>query len=598
MARLVQATVIMLFCILSLLAWHDGTRGAQAAEACPAAPGAYSTFAAAVQALNKQATTPSGPAKPGWVSGTVWAALNGKQQQEVLQELIKELNGERVKIATSRAAKEAQDKLNELNRKILVRDRLERDAIIQSERDYDRSAGGKAVPYTRNPKSLSEIIDEETAKAKAAKPGVAAKLGAKYKDALKNAVLNDPKSFAEAAGALAGGDYATVMDKAADWGAQGFSVVVADALEEMGYSDSKAVWEAAVKRSGTAANVMRALARGDHETAWSTLKDEYKKEVAAKGREVAKGVINWAVSSTGEVPSAFGMTPGDAYLKLVDAEIELIKWSDKYIREQSSLSDGECIRRYNAAYEQFNGNTEAAYDRFHECLTTSRLSSMFEFGNQARSIGLPEGQAQREFLEAQRKGLRNSSNPIEWIKARVEARQKELQSKMVPELSGLEQVMANVATIAGNAAENRFTELAAAKLNERQWDKLEEEIRAIEQALDKVMASIQSDLDRIRKNSDGTQEACRAYDSERAKARAALAEGLNLSVTSTRLFDRLNAVDVSACVAGKAPPVADNASKIKAAAARIAAAKGPLTSDLDAVCAAAEEISRGLGHSG
>ena len=180
MARLVQATVIMLFCILSLLAWHDGTRGAQAAEACPAAPGAYSTFAAAVQALNKQATTPSGPAKPGWVSGTVWAALNGKQQQEVLQELIKELNGERVKIATSRAAKEAQDKLNELNRKILVRDRLERDAIIQSERDYDRSAGGKAVPYTRNPRSLSEISDEETAKAMADKPGDAAELGVKY----------------------------------------------------------------------------------------------------------------------------------------------------------------------------------------------------------------------------------------------------------------------------------------------------------------------------------------------------------------------------------------------------------------------------------
>lgn len=588
MARLAFSTLAILFGLAAALIWQGGSAPAEAADACPAAPQSMSTFSAAVSALNKKAVTPSGPAKPNWISGSVWAALNGKQQQEVAQELIKELNGKRVEIATSRAGKEAAKRLEELNRRIMVRDRLERDDIIRGQRDYDRSPGGRAVPYSRDPKPLSQIIDEETAKVE---PGVGAKLGAKYKAAMLNAVINDPKSFSEAAGALSAGDYATVMDKAADWGAAGFSVVVGDVLEEMGYADSKLVWEAAVKRSGSAANVMRALARGDHNAAWDEIKKQWKEEVKTKGKEIGKNVINWAVSSTGEVPTAFGMTPGDAYLKLVEAEIALIQWGDNYIRMKSSLSDGECIRRYNAAYEQFGGNTDVAYDKFHECLATSRLSSMFEFGNQARSIGINEGAAQREYLEAQRRGLRNSSTPIEWIKAKVAAKQKQLQAKMVPELTRMEKVMANVATAAGKAADNRFTELAVAKMNERQWDELEKKIRAIQEALDKVLASVDDDLARIRKNSDATQEACQAYNAQRDIARSALAEGTNLSVTSSRLFDRLNEIDPSVCAAAATPPPGgENRARIKALSGEAAALEGTIAADLDKVCAAAEDI--------
>lgn len=120
-------------------------------------------------------------------------------------------------------------------------------------------------------------------------------------------------------------------------------------------------------------------------------------------------------------------------------------------------------------------------------------------------------------------------------------RLKRLQAHMLPQLTRAGKVMANVAAAAGKASQNRLTELAAAVLNERQWDRLEEAVRELEKLLDQTLIAIQSDLARIRRYSDGIGEACTKYERQKGIVRQALAEGGALSVTSSNLWDRLNA---------------------------------------------------------
>lgn len=557
-----------------------------AESSCPSAgPLSTSTFGAALSAIVAKVSG-SGPERPDYIPGSVWHALNGKQQDEVLNELSKELSGLRVGYRDDRKAAATQERLDNLRRRVGVLDRLERDPKMQERRIFD-TKDGKRVPYTRGPKPLSQILDEETAKVQ---PGLGAKYGKKYAEAIRTAIEKDPKRFAETLGKLAGGDYAGTLDHAAELGASAFGTIVSDALGEMGYADSKVVWDEAVKRAGTARTVFQALARGDHGTAWETIKDEYKKEVKDRSRAAAAGVINWVMDTGGGPPSAFGMTPGDAYLKLIDAEIALIEWSKDYLRRHSTISDGECIRQYNDAYARF-GNADAAYESIDVCMATSRYSAFFEFGNQARSIGLDETAAIKAFLEAARKGESNTRTPLEWIAARVEARQKEMQAQMLPELTRVEAVMANVAEVVAQMTDNRLNDLAAAKLNERQWDQIEKEVRDLEQRLEAVLAEIQTDLARIRTNSDAVQAACRDYDGQKSVARGLLEEASGLSAESYRIWDRLLAVDTSVCGPDPAAAAAtETAARRAEIRSRLAGLSGALDEAVRKTCAAPEAI--------
>lgn len=372
-----------------------------------------------------------------------------------------------------------------------------------------------------------------------------------------------------------------------EWGASGFATVVSDALGEMGYDSTKIVWGVAV--SETAKEVMQALARGDHDAAWDTLKERARDEVKSQGRAAAKNVINWVIDVSGDQPSMLGKTPGDLYLDLLDAEIAAIEWSKTYIREKSEISDGACIQIYEGSYASLG--QDGAYDKFHECLATSRYSIFFEFGNQARGIGLDETAAIKSFLEARRKRETTAWTPLAWIAERVAERQAEIEKALLPELSRAETVMANLAEAAGRAVDNRLTELAAAKLNAREWDQLEAKVRELERLLESTLASVKTDLDRIRKNSDGVAEACTSYDTQKQTALEALNQGRQVSVECSRLFDRLTALDTSVCRSEEPSPAQSAGAQVaRDAIAALASESGLLDAELLQVCRAVDNI--------
>jgi len=186
---------------------------------------------------------------------------------------------------------EAEQKVEDLQRRIFTRDRMERDAAVVRGRIYDRAVDGTILPSSRQGKSLGELIDEEMARDQ---PTLAAKYTDKYKAAILSAIEANPSAVGEFAGALSAGDYSAVADQAAEWGAQGFGTIVSDALEELGHVNSKIVWDSAVKHADAANRVVRALAAGRTDEAWAVIGDEWKAEVKQRSREALKAAVNFA----------------------------------------------------------------------------------------------------------------------------------------------------------------------------------------------------------------------------------------------------------------------------------------------------------------
>jgi hypothetical protein len=568
-------------CVVMSLAFLFCTTNAIATEGtCPTAPSGFASFASALNGLVDRLF---GLSSERTVSPL--AELDDEQEKDVLDKLAEELAGKRAELADGRQEEEAEERLQSLRQRILSRDRLEQDAHLARRRGQD-AMGQVASPRLRDPKPLSEILEEETEKDN---PSLGQKYAKAYGEAIRRAIESDPKSFAETAGRLAGGDYKGALPKVMEWGASGFATVVGDALDEMGYESTKSVWSVAVGEAATAKDVMQAIAHGDHESAWDSIKERAKQQVKAQGRAAAKHVIDWATDISGETPSLLGKTPGELYLDLLDAEVEMIEWSKTYLREKSEVGDGACIRLYEEAYP--SRGQDVAFDKFHECTVTAKYSAFPEFGNQARRIGLNENAALTAFLEAHRKRESNAWTPSEWIAERVAERQAELEKTLLPELSRAETVMANLAEAAGRAVDNRLTELAALKLNERQWDKLEAKVRELERLLEATLSSVKADFDRIRKNSDAVAEACKSYDGQKKAALEALNQGLQLSVASTQLLNRLTALDTSVCRSeGSSPAEGAGMTMIREAITALASESELLDAELLQVCRAEDSI--------
>jgi hypothetical protein len=578
---------------------------AVAAESCPALPNAESTFGGALTSLINKAT--GGGSGGLSQSGDPVKLLNDSQQQKVLGWLRTELDGRQAALAADREKSAAEKKVEDLKRRIFTRDRMERDAAVVGNRVYDQVVG-QVLPSNRQGKPLGQIIDEEIARGE---PGLVSKYADKYKKAIFAAVEADPAKAGEFAGALSAGDYSTVMDLAADWGAAGFGAMVGDALEELGYANSKAVWTKAVTHAGAAKDVMIALKDGDHDAAWEVIKEEWKKEVKDQARAAVKTAINFVfdagsgVGSIGDfvpreiisdnmrntiAPDLFGLTPGDIYLKILDAEQEFIEWSKHYLREHAERGDGACIRLYESEYERTN-DRGYAYQEFLDCIPTSQYSAFPEFQNQANSAGLNYDAMLQAFLEARRTHRTTAWTPLDWIAEKVKARKEQLERQIMPELTRVEQVMANIAEGVGPALDNRLTDFANAVLNDNQWEQLADEIRQLEQALDQTLAAVDTDLGRIRRYSDGIGDSCTDYERQKQIARQALSEGLDLSVTASRLWDRIDEIDTSACQQPEAVPQAnDDAAKMAALGRAIEGDRAKLTSGVENVCAIPAEI--------
>ena len=597
-------TVSGALCGAFLLLAPAAHRPAGAAESCPALPDAQSTFGAALTSLIEKAT---GGGSSLAKAGDPVKLLNASQQQQVLGWLRTELSGRRAAIEADRQKSEAEKKVEDLKRRIFTRAQMEGDAAVVGNRIYDQ-VGGEVLPSARQGKPLGQIVDEEIARGK---PGLVTKYAAKYKNAIFAAVEADPAKAGEFAGALSAGDYSTVMDQAAEWGAAGFGTMVGDALGEMGYENSKAVWTKAVKHAGAAKDVLLALRRGDHDGAWEVIKDEWKKEVKTQARAAVKTAINFAFdagSGAGSIgdfipheivpesmrnvisPDFFGLTPGDIYLSLLDAEQEFIVWGQRYLREHSEVGDGACIRKYESEYER-TGDRNYAYQQFLDCIPTSKYSAFPEFQNQAESAGLDYDAMLQGFLEARRTHKTTAWTPLEWIEEKVKAQRENLERQILPELTRTEKVMANIAEGVGPMLDNRLTDFANAVLNDNQWEQLADEISELERALDQTLAAVDSDLDRIRRYSDGISESCADYERQKVIARRALSEGLDLSVTASRLWDRLRGIDTSACQKPEAVSQAnDDAAKRAALGRSIDADRAALETEVERVCVLPPEI--------
>ncbi len=86
------------------------------------------------------------------------------------------------------------------------------------------------------------------------------------------------------------------------------------------------------------------------------------------------------------------------------------------------------------------------------------------------------------------------------------------EKKIIPELSRAEKVMTNMTSRIGLAMDNRITDLAAATLNQQQWDTLGSEIKQLEEVVNDTISYVQPDLKRIRRYSDAIEQACKEYD--------------------------------------------------------------------------------------
>ena len=545
---------------------------------CPSSPAAQGTFPSILQSLISRVVG-IGSTKPRSLTGALLSELDSDEQREVADDLIKELSGRRAEATESRQSEEAEERLAELRRKILARDTHERLAARRGLRGRD--ASGRLKPGL----PLNKIIEEES---ESAEPSLGAKYGSKYVQAIYTAVESDPMRFLRAADAVAGGRFWDVKDDLTSWGASGFSTVVGDVLDEMGLESTKDVWDTAVENSEAATEIMKAVARGDHNAAWDKIKDEYKSKVVGAARSAASGIINWAASSTGEVPSIAGKSPGEIYLATLDAEIQLIDWSKRFIRERSAIGDGECIRRYKNTYASNGGDTNHAYEAFAQCLPTSRFSSFFEFESLARQIGLDYTTATKQFLEAHRLGQSEAWTPIEWISARVLEAKERMQSELGPELTKAERVMSDLGQIAIDLTNERLADLAASKLSDAQWKRIEKEVRELEQKINATMAEVQSTLNSLRNGSDAVEQACKTYDNQKTIAKGAFDEGIGLSAQANQLLSRLNGVDISACRGdGSAAPDRGARSGLSA---RVKSLADSLDTKLGSVCSAAAEI--------
>ncbi|MCF8477525.1 MAG: hypothetical protein K9G60_10885 [Pseudolabrys sp.] len=540
--------------------------------------------------------------------------LNASQQQQVLQWMRKELVERDKAFAKVRDKSAAQKKAEDLKRRIFTRDRMERDSSVVAGRIFDKRPDGRRKIATGEGKSLGQLVDEEI---KRTKPSLANKYNAKYRKAVYAAIAANPAKMGEVAGALSAGDYQTVVDNAADWGAQGFGAIVGDVLKEKNMDDAKVVWDRAVKHADAARRVILALKKGGSgDEAMKIIKDEWKKEVKTQSRAFMKAAVNFAFNASkydrklggaatiGDfipsgtarnliAPSLSGLTPGDLYLKLVDSELALIKWGDEFLRTKWSGGDGACIAKYKEEHER-TGNVADAYEAYDHCSSTAKYSAMFKFGVHAEEIGLDKTAALKEFLEANRRGLRGSSTPLDWIKTKAEriaAQQKEAGRAIEAQLTAMNADLSGMAQGIGTLMDDRLTELAGSVLDDKQWDRIAAQLRDLEKKLDETLAAIDADLNKADTVSSQIKNYCEQYDRQKGVARQATGEARLMSVRASRLRAKLESIDTISC--GPLKPASDasnSAAKLAALAAAAAKDRAALRAATDAVCAAPEDI--------
>ncbi len=628
---------------IGIVCWP--VNSSQAANSCPALPRA--TFAETLMNLLGRSSSPGDNLRN---AGDPIKMLNSSQHDQVLEWMRQELTTAHAAVVKTLEKSEARKKAEDLKRRIFTRDRMERDKASVTSRIFDRAADGSAVLASGKGKPLGQLIDEEI---KRTKPSLIEAYKAKYARAIYDAIKANPSAMGEIAGALSAGDYYTVVDHGADLGALSFATIVSDVLKEKKMVNAKVIWDRGVKHAGAAKRVLLALKNGGSGSdAMKIITEELKAEGKAQTRDLMKAAINFAFSANnydfnstlttmnnlggvagiggfaGKVNKAgktsrFGdlskgaatigdflpskmaqdlfaskmaaLTPGDIYLKLVDAEFALIEWGTNYLRTSWTHGDGPCIDKYKEEYARTT-NVADAYEAFDGCIVNAKFSAMFEFGNQAQEMDIDKGLALKEFLEANRRGLPHASTPVGWIAAKarqIAAQRRTIGQAIEPQLAEMNKEMSEVAQIAGALTDARLNELAGSLLDDKQWDGLSAQLLELEKKLDETLAAIDGDLNHIASLSHRIANYCSRYEQNKLMARQALEVGGNLSARTSNLRMRLELMDTSACeLPAPDTTASDNAAKSARLAASVARDSAALNAAVESVCAAPEEIRK------
>ena len=555
--------------------------------------GALLSGAGQAQAQGSNLSRPATPTIIGQINAAISRATGTARSASSIADPVKRLNelqGRRAAIAKAAASSAARDKASKLLDRILGRTKIERDKLLPGLRTFANNPrltrDGRLMPanFNNDRLPLEKIIDQELEKAKKTRfkdhrerrKALPGKYAANYKKALVDFAIRNPDKLGETLGALSGGDNGPLLQHGPKWAAAAFGKVVGDYLEASGEGIAAGMWrKIIVRKAGLGRQVLIALNQGKPEQALDLLKADAVKEAKSASRAIIKGTINWVFDAGNGTPklgdfvplstknaaavlgSAAGITPGDIYLKLIDAEIKFAKWASRHIKD---TVDNVCLDQARKAYDKNNpGSFPIASDDFQRCLIDPgirtkfglpvRMNSFTEFENLARSVGLDYDKMMVRYLRERLDG-KTLDRPVEWINKKIVRQRKAINSQFIKPLITGEKFMAAVAGTGGKAANNRIAELASALLNERQWEALASELERLEKSINGTMAAIQKDLAKAIKYSDGVIAAQKSFRKQEEIAAKAYIAAYNLAVQLRSLQIRILDIDPRAC--GKA----------------------------------------------
>lgn len=476
---------------------------------------------------------------------SVWMALDGKQQDEILDQLNKDIWAGVLKIRAPAKAEETAKKLAEWRKKILDRD----------SEDWKFSV--------EESMTLSEIIDANTPQ-----EGLTQKYGTKYASMLRTAVQDNPKLVAQAAGQIAGGDYQKAAEAIVpNLMASGLGTIVSDVLEELNYTDTKFAWGQLVANAGTLKTIGQALAKGNYDAAWTALTDQYQKNAKEYSKTAVAAAINSILAPSGLTSDPYStgfravtgpagnamidgsvntIPVGELYVALVEAEMAFIDWGKKWLREQSSFGDGECIRRYEATYERLQ-SVSAAYEEFDLCIPTAKFSAMFAFRNGLKDLGMGYHEATKLFLEDHRKGAGFAPDPLTWLNRKVEMRKAALKNQLVPKLQDANDRVNRQHKLVFRHISEFLLTTALFKLDEARLEHLESELDRMVAELEATLERLEGDIERLARTYSAIPGACPAYETARGPAVEALRLGEAAQAKAHALQDEISAFDAAQC---------------------------------------------------
>lgn len=536
---------------------------------------------------------------PPTIQKTYWDILDGKDQDAILEQLNKDLVAGYLTFSKATEDAATAKKLEEWRQKITG---LSQQPVVQMGRGFAPRVGRRR---------LGAIIDENTAET-----NLAGKYGDKYATMLAAAVRDNPRLVAESAGQIAGGEYSRAAKAIVpDLIAAGMGSIVSDVLEELKFGDTKFVWDSMVSRPGALKTIGQSLAKGDYDGAWNAFFEQYKKDAESYSRTFVAAAIDSILSPSGLTADPFstglGFRPGTAgnpiidgatntvsvgqlYLALIDAEIAFIDWGKKYLREQSSIGDGACIRLYESEYERHQ-NVGAAYTEFADCMPTARYSAFFAFTNGLKDLGMGEREASILFLEDHRRGVGYASDPLTWLARKVENKKKALQSAMVANLKTADERVNRQHKLVLRHVAEWLLETAAFHAREEQLIELEKELDRLVAGLEALLESMESDIDRVAKYYGAVPGVCPVYESARDGAVQALLLGEAAQAKAHGLQSRINAFDAGQC--GDLSPSSATGDTFEAWLDQAKARRSALGSlaaqvldDVTQICAASGEI--------